>query len=143
MPNKAINHRHFVAGQPKARFAHGCRLWRRYVSESLIVEDKSEIVERLERGIFLRDFSGRLSYEIQDMGSEHYFPTRKDVAKRFGLFPFGITINTPDEAFKTYIKGFKRIGIEWDWASGFTVVAKNTRAEPLILAIGHYLESSK
>ncbi len=29
-PNKAINHRHFVAGQPKARFAHGCRLWRRW-----------------------------------------------------------------------------------------------------------------
>ncbi len=27
--NKAINHRHFVAGQPKARLAHGCRLWLR------------------------------------------------------------------------------------------------------------------
>jgi hypothetical protein len=25
-PNKFINHRHCATGQPKARFAHGCRL---------------------------------------------------------------------------------------------------------------------
>lgn len=106
------------------------------------MEDKSEIIERLEKGVFLRDFSGRLCYEIHDMDSDGYLPTRKEIVKQFGLFPLGITINTPDEAFRTYIKGFKRIGIEWDWASGFIVVAKNSRAEPLIQEIGHYLESS-
>ena len=29
---------HFVAGQPKVRFAHGCRLWRRYAMREGIHE---------------------------------------------------------------------------------------------------------
>jgi len=106
------------------------------------MSDKSEIIDRLETGVFLRDFSGRLCYEIHSLGADQYRPTRKVIARRFKLLPFGITINTPDEAFKTYIKGFKRIGLEWDWSSGFIVVAKNAKAESLVREIGLYLEST-
>ncbi len=105
-------------------------------------KDKTEIIKRLDIGVLGRDASGRLTYEIYDFPSELYKSKKKELAKKFGLIPFGITIYGLDEAFQTFIKGFKRIGIEWDNWSGFIIVAKNKRSENLVKEIGQYLEET-
>lgn len=102
--------------------------------------DKSELIEKGDIGIFWRDHSGRLCYEIGNLPSDAYSAKKKEIVKKFGLIPFGITIAGLDEIFKTYIKGFSRIGIEWDIWSGLIIVAKNKRAESLIWDIGRYFE---
>ena len=105
-------------------------------------EDKSEIIERFETGVLCRDFSGRLTYEINGFPAESYKSQKKALAKKFGLLPIGITVNGPDEAFQTFAKGLKRIGIEWDIWSGFSVVAKSESAEELVKEIGQHLEQT-
>ena len=56
---------------------------------------------------------------------EQYKPAKKAISKQFGLIHFGVTINGSDEAFQNFLKGSKRIGIEWDIWSGLIIVAKN------------------
>ena len=104
-------------------------------------EDKSEIIKRYEKGVLIRNFSGQLTYEIDGFRYKQYKPVKKKVAKAFGLIPFGFTITGPDEAFQTFIKGSKRIGIEWDIWSGLIFVAKNKTSEGLILEIAAYCEA--
>ena len=104
-------------------------------------EDKSEIIKRYEKGVLIRNFSGQLTYEIDGFWYKQYKPAKKKVAKAFRLFPLGFTINGPDEAFQTFIKGSKRIGIEWDIWSGLIFVAKNKASEALILEIAAYCEA--
>jgi hypothetical protein len=105
-------------------------------------KDKTEIIERLKIGVLGRDFSGRLTYEIHSFPSESYTSMKKEIADKFGLLPFGITINGLDEVFQTFIKGFKRIGIEWDIWSGLIIVAKNKKSETLVEEISKYLEET-
>ncbi len=97
--------------------------------------------ESLGDGSFSRDASDRLCYEVLDLELQLYLIVRKKITREFNLIPFGITIRTSDAVFKTYIQGFKRIGIEWDIWSGFIVVAKNKRAEPLVREVGDFLEN--
>ncbi|QBG34630.1 hypothetical protein [Litorilituus sediminis] len=103
-------------------------------------EDKSELIEKLEKGVLLRNFSGQLTYEINERRYDQYKPAKKKISKEFGLIPFGLTINGADEAFQTFLKGTKRIGIEWDVWSGLIFVAKNKQAEDLIQGIAAYCE---
>ncbi len=105
-------------------------------------KDKTEIIKRLKIGVLGRDFSGRFTYEIHSFPSESYTSMKKEIADKFGLLPFGITVNGLDEVFQTFIKGFKRIGIEWDIWSGLIIVAKNRKSETLVEKIGKYLEET-
>ena len=105
-------------------------------------KDLSEIIKRLEIRVLSRDYSGRLTYDIFEFPSEDYTSMKKQIAKKFGLVPAGITIYGLDEMFQTYMKGLKRIGIEWDNWSGLIIVAKNKKAEPLVEEIGLYLEET-
>ncbi|WP_444921773.1 hypothetical protein ACJJID_05190 [Microbulbifer sp. CnH-101-G] len=104
--------------------------------------DLKEIVERLKVGVLCRDFSGRLCYEINDLPLDNYKETKRALVKKFELCPFGITIYGLDEVFQSYMRGFKRVGIEWDVWSGFTIVAKSKRAENLVINMARYLEST-
>ncbi|MFC6633707.1 hypothetical protein [Microbulbifer taiwanensis] len=104
--------------------------------------DQTEVAERLKFGVLCRDFSGRLCYEINDFPLEKYNETKSSLVKKFGLFPFGITIYGLDEVFQCYIRGLKRVGIEWDVWSGFIVVAKSKRAENLVINMARHLEST-
>ena len=101
------------------------------------------LVEQFEKGSLRRNASQQLTYEISDYWAEGYKVTKKKLAKRFGLFPLGLTIGTPDEVFQTLFRGRKRIGIEWDIWSGFTVVAKNTHSETLVREIAEYCENNE
>ena len=105
-------------------------------------KNKSEILSRMNIGLFCRDFSGRFTYEAHDFPFKDYDSKKKEIAQAFGLLPFSATINGVDESFQTYIKGLKRIGIEWDNWSGLSVVAKSKRAENLVEEIGSYLEET-
>jgi len=105
--------------------------------------DKSELIEKLEKGIFLRDASGRLAYEISNIPSDRYLEIREILVAKFKLIPFGFTINSLEDSWRTYIKGFRRLGIEWDDWSGFIIVAKNKRSEKLVYEMGQFLESNE
>ncbi|WP_444957071.1 hypothetical protein [Microbulbifer sp. ZKSA002] len=109
---------------------------------NMIKVDQTEIEERMKVGVLCRDFSGRLCYEINNFPLEKYKETKRALVKEFGLYPFGVTTYGLDEAFQSYIRGLKRIGIEWDVWSGFTIVAKNKRAENIVITMAKYLESS-
>lgn len=104
-------------------------------------EDNFELIEKLETGEFIRDYSGRLCYEISELSSGKYIELQRLVRKKFHLIPMSLRISTPDEIFQSYFSGLKRVGIEWGNWSGFIVVAKNKKAEKLVMDIGYYLES--
>ena len=105
------------------------------------IENQEKIIEKLKNGVFARDASNRYTYESWDVPGNRYYELRKRVVKEFKLIPFGFTMGTSDEIFKTYLKGLNRIGIEWDIWSGFIVVAKNRKVEELVHKIGLYLET--
>lgn len=73
-----------------------------------------------------------LTYEIADYWHVQYKPAKKNIAKKFGLLPFGLTI-----------KGTKYTGIEWDVWSGIIFVAKNDRVESLIKEIAEFCENKE
>lgn len=106
-------------------------------------EDKSEVIKKYDKGVLIRNFSGQLTFEIPDYLHHQYKPAKKKIVKKFGLFPFGITINGPDEAFQTFVKGSIRIGIEWDVWSGLIFVAKNEQAESLINEIAEFCQNNE
>ncbi|WP_344798945.1 hypothetical protein [Litoribacillus peritrichatus] len=106
-------------------------------------EDKSEVIKKYKKGVLLRNYSGQLTYEIPNYLYEQYKPAKKKIVKQFSLFPFGFTINGPDEAFQTCLKGSKRIGIEWDVWSGLIFVAKNEQTESLVNEIVEFCENNE
>jgi len=104
-------------------------------------EDKSKIIERLHRGMFATDYSGRFCYESDDVSVDLYICIRKEIRKAFSLVPAFPMISSSDEIFQPHINGFCLVGIEWDHWSGLIVVALNKRAEGLVRRIGEHLES--
>jgi len=68
-----------------------------------------------------------------------YRSRKRQLVQQFGLTPLGIELSGQDAVSQGFFKGFKQVSIEWDVWSGFIVVAKNKRAEPLVLQISSYL----
>ena len=107
--------------------------------------DKSEhghlqVIEKFQSGLLLRDYSGRLTFEIFDVPGESYDIKKKELAKAFALKRWGFTIHGFDESFQSFRRGKQKISIEWDIWSGLTVVAKNIEAEELISDIISHFE---
>ena len=102
-----------------------------------------EVIKKLNKGTLLRNASGQLTYEINDYWHEQYKPAKKKISKHFGLLPLGITINGSGEAFQTFFRGRKRIGIEWDVWSGLIIVAKNEKSEDLVHRISEFCENNE
>ncbi|WP_413665446.1 hypothetical protein ACG1BZ_09735 [Microbulbifer sp. CNSA002] len=106
-------------------------------------KDRTEIIKKFEKGVLLRNFSGELTYEIEDRWYEQYNPAKKRIAKEFGLVPISVTVFGPDESFQTFYKRGMKLSIEWDTWSGLIFVAKNCRAEKLVLEIAGYCEENE
>ncbi len=92
---------------------------------------------------YCRDASNRLCFELGDKDSAEYWDLRRKVRREFGLLQISRTTESPDAIFATFvqIRTFRRIGIEWDNWSGFTIVAKNERSASLVQEVGTFLQS--
>jgi hypothetical protein len=94
-------------------------------------------------GKFHRHTSGKLSYEIFNLDAQYYREVSDLIKNEFGLMKWGIAVVGLDVMFATYRKWNKKVGIEWDNWVGFTVIAQNKSAEPLVVKIANYLEHSE
>lgn len=94
-------------------------------------------------GFFDLDSSARLCWEAHRIESAEYRRCSRLLAKRFRLHPTGNLIVGLDEVFQDYTDGKGRtVGLEWDIWSGYIIVAKNRRAEPLVTAMGQWMETN-
>ena len=99
------------------------------------------IIERLKTGLLYKDKIGRLTYNLPDYTSEDYGKIKKQIKNNFKLYPYFIEYSDFDDIFQLFFNGLKRISIEWNHWEGFSVVAKNARAENLVKNIGYFIES--
>lgn len=95
----------------------------------------------MKSGLFLRDASNRLCFEMFDVDSLDYPGLAARVVEQFRLKPSSGLIVGLDAMFREYSDGACTVGLEWDNWSGFIVVAKTQNAEPLVEAIGAYLSA--
>ena len=100
-----------------------------------------QVVEKFQSGLLLRDYSGRLTFELFNIPGESYDLKKKELAQVFHLKRWGFTVHGFDESFQSFRKGTQRISIEWDIWSGLTIVAKNVASEALITEIVGYFET--
>ena len=108
---------------------------------SRVESDRS--FRKLPYGMTGRNASGQLTYDRNDCEVSQYYSLRKYVARKYGLYPLGITISNGEVMFKTYFRGARLVGLEWDIWSGFIVVAKNPRAEEIVTEITSELSVKK
>jgi len=99
-----------------------------------------QVIEKFNSGLLLRDYSGRLTFELFDIPGESYDLKKTELAKTFGLKRWGFTIHGFDESFQSFRKGKHKISIEWDIWSGLTIIAKNATAEMLITEVVSHFE---
>ena len=95
-----------------------------------------------QAGVFHRDDSDRLCFEIHAVASLEYANMATAVAKRFELKPMGDLVVGLDEMFRDYTDRCSIVGLEWDIWSGFIVVAKTLESETLVNGIGEFLTES-
>tara|TARA_R110002111_G_scaffold262504_1_gene338852 strand:- start:6941 stop:7165 length:225 start_codon:yes stop_codon:yes gene_type:complete len=62
------------------------------------------------------------------------------VVNQFQLAPVGEPASGPDKLFQEFQHQRKVIGLEWDFWSGYSVVAKTESAEKLVRKIAAFVE---
>lgn len=90
-----------------------------------------------------RDASNRLTYDMAHVAVRDYAAVCKELVERCRLVPLEKEIEGPDEIFRDYSRDDATVGLEWDCWSGFTVVAKDARSDPLAREIATYLARSR
>ncbi|QDV50977.1 hypothetical protein [Gimesia fumaroli] len=87
-----------------------------------------------------RDASQRLTVEFFQIEADSYQKITQIVVNQFQLEPVGELVVGPDELFQEFRLQRKVIGLEWDFWSGYIVVAKTKSAEKLVRKIATYIE---
>jgi hypothetical protein len=93
----------------------------------------------MKQGSFSRDASGRLTYEISNVGARSYAEVCRKVIDEFRLTATSDFVLGLDAMFRDYTDGAVTIGLEWDIWSGFIVTAKQPDAESLVRRIAAFL----
>jgi hypothetical protein len=92
---------------------------------------------------FLRDASGRLTFEMFQIPADSYGAVCSTLINTFRLVPeTALVTNGFDIVFQDYRRGEEVVGLEWDNWSGFIVTAKTTASESLVQDIGRWLLQS-
>ncbi|MBL4826133.1 MAG: hypothetical protein JKY66_00200 [Spongiibacteraceae bacterium] len=86
-----------------------------------------------------RDNSNRLTFDFDKIDSDMYRRITDEVASKFLLEVASKKVSGFDETFQDFKRGNDVVGLEWDNWSGYSVVAKRTRAEPLVREIAGYI----
>jgi hypothetical protein len=89
-----------------------------------------------------RDASQRLYFAMFRVPANDYQKVCEVLRRHFTLVPHASPIVGVSEVFQDYGRENQIVGLEWDNWMGFTVVAKNPEAEPLVREIGTFLERS-
>jgi hypothetical protein len=93
---------------------------------------------------FLRDASGRLTFEMFRVPAGSYCTVCSALMSAFRLVPeTTLVTNAVDIVFQDYRRGEEVVGLEWDNWSGFMVTAKTTASDSLVQDIGGWLLQSK
>lgn len=90
-------------------------------------------------GLFCRDASSRLAWEIHAVDQLEYPQYVSSIAEHFGLDSVGSLIVGASELFSDYTDGTNEIQFAWDNWSGFIVTAKSENSESLVRSIAVYL----
>ncbi len=94
-------------------------------------------------GIFTRDASDRLCYEVYTLDSSMYMIVSYMIVEHFYLTSTDHLVDGFDGLFRDWWLGDIRIGLDWDIWSGFIVVAKESTSEALVRGIGEWLEQQR
>ena len=94
-------------------------------------------------GLFTRDASNRLTYEIYALEIATYLVLCGMIVEHYKLTTTEHLIVGLDEIFQDWQRGDDRIGLDWDIWSGFMVVAKTIGSENLVVEIGDWLELNR
>jgi hypothetical protein len=79
-----------------------------------------------------RDASQRLTIAFFDIEADLYQQITQIVVNQFQLQPVGELVTGEEERFQDFQHLRKVIGLEWDFWSGYCVVAKTKSAEKLV-----------
>ncbi|WP_278467115.1 hypothetical protein [Gimesia maris] len=88
-----------------------------------------------------RDASQRLTIEFFDIEANLYPQVTQIVVDQFQLQPVGELVTGPEERFQEFQHLRKVVGLEWDFWSGYCVVAKTKSAEKLVRKIATFIEA--
>ncbi|QDT79455.1 hypothetical protein Mal35_29130 [Gimesia maris] len=88
-----------------------------------------------------RDASQRLTIEFFDIEADLYPRITQFVVNQFQLQPVGEPVTGVEERFQDFQHLRKVIGLEWDFWSGYCVVAKTKSAEKLVRKIAALIEA--
>ena len=89
-----------------------------------------------------RNASNQLSIDFDKIESKLYRKITKSIVKEFELEEENKLTNGLDEIFQNFRLNNMIVGLEWDIWSGYTVVAQNIQAEPLVSKIGNYINEN-
>lgn len=87
-----------------------------------------------------RDASQRLTIEFFQIEADSYQKITQIVVNQFQLVPVGELVVGPEERFQEFQHQRKVVGLEWDFWSGYIVVAKTKSAEKLVRKIASFIE---
>jgi len=90
-----------------------------------------------------RNASQQLRIEFFQIEADLYQQITQLVVNQFQLKPVGEPASGPHERFQEFQHQTKVIGLEWDFWSGYSVVAKTESAEKLVRKIAAFLESHR
>ncbi len=87
-----------------------------------------------------RNASQRLTIQFFQIEADLYQQMTQLVVSQFQLEPVGEPASGPQERFQEFQHQRKVISLEWDFWSGYTVVAKTESAENLVRKIAAYIQ---
>lgn len=86
-----------------------------------------------------RDFSGRPSYEFEDIRIGRYSRISGNIARRFKLQPEGRFVDTAAEKLQEYSCGQLLVSLEWTVAAGYSVNSRDPEADQLTTDIAEFI----
>jgi len=87
-----------------------------------------------------RDASNRLTIEFAKIKVSKYSNLTKIIVKKFDLKPLSLKVTGLDEIFQDFILDNKKVALEWNIWSGYSIYSKNINAESLVLKIGNFVK---
>ena len=89
-----------------------------------------------------RNASNQLTIDFEKVKSTMYSKITQAVIKTFSLKSSSQLTEGLDEVFQNFKLDDAEIGLEWDIWSGYTVVAKNVKAEELVREVATFIEAT-
>ena len=86
-----------------------------------------------------RDASNRVTFDFDNVDMEMYAEITQSVVETFNLKPKNKLLEGVEEIIQDFKKDKAVLGLEWDVWSGYTVVAKNKKAEELVRNVAEFI----